>query len=108
MEGLLEPEEIESPLGQAEVRAIFPIGRGAIAGCYVQSGKIVRNRNLRVRRGGQVIHEGIVDSLKRIKEDAREVNAGFECGIGVAKFNEWHEGDIIEVYEMVMKRRTLS
>jgi translation initiation factor IF-2 len=108
MEGLLEPEEIESPLGQAEVRAIFPIGRGAIAGSYVQSGKIVRNRNLRVRRGGQVIHEGMVDSLKRIKEDAREVNAGFECGIGVSKFNEWHEGDIIEVYEMVMKRRTLN
>jgi translation initiation factor IF-2 len=108
MEGLLEPEEIESPLGQAEVRAIFSIGRGAVAGSYVQSGKIVRNRNLRVRRGGQVIYEGTVDSLKRIKEDAREVNAGFECGIGCAKFSDWQEGDIIEVYEMVMKRRTLN
>jgi translation initiation factor IF-2 len=108
MEGLLEPEEIESPLGQAEVRALFPIGRGVIAGSYVQSGKIVRNRNLRVRRGGKVIYEGVVDSLKRIKEDAREVNAGFECGIGTAKFNNWQEGDIIEVYEMVMKRRTLN
>ncbi|BFM38575.1 translation initiation factor IF-2 [Synechocystis sp. LKSZ1] len=108
MEGLLDPEEIESTLGQAEVRAVFPVGRGSVAGCYVQSGKIIRNRNLRVRRGGQVIYEGTIDSLKRMKEDAREVNAGYECGIGVSKFNEWKEGDIIEAYEMTMKRRTLS
>lgn len=108
MEGLLAPEEIESTLGQAEVRAVFPVGRGSVAGCYVQSGKIIRNRNLRVRRGGQVIYEGSIDSLKRMKEDAREVNAGYECGIGVSKFNEWKEGDIIEAYEMTMKRRTLS
>ncbi|OKH26629.1 translation initiation factor IF-2 [Hydrococcus rivularis NIES-593] len=108
MEGLLEPEEIESPLGQAEVRAVFPAGRGMVAGCYVQSGKIIRNRYLRVRRGGQVIHEGMVDSLKRFTEDAREVAAGYECGIGTAKFNDWKQGDIIEVYEKVMKRRTLS
>jgi len=108
MEGLLDPEEIESSLGQAEVRAIFPVGRGTVAGCYVQSGKIIRNRNLRLRRGGQVIYEGTIDSLKRMKEDAREVNAGYECGIGVNKFNDWKEGDIIEAYEMTMKRRTLS
>lgn len=108
MEGLLEPEESESPLGQAEVRALFPVGRGTVAGSYVQSGKIVRNRKLRVRREGEIIYEGTVDSLKRIKEDVREVNAGFECGIGCAKFNDWQEGDIIEVYEMVMKRRTLN
>jgi translation initiation factor IF-2 len=108
MEGLLEPEEIESPLGQAEVRAVFPSGRGMVAGCYVQSGKIIRNRYLRVRRGGQVIHEGMVDSLKRFTEDAREVASGYECGIGTAKFNDWKQGDIIEVYEKVMKRRTLS
>lgn len=108
MEGLLDPEEIESALGQAEVRAVFPVGRGSVAGCYVQSGKIIRNRNLRVRRGGQVIYEGTIDSLKRMKEDAREVNSGYECGIGVNKFNDWKEGDIIEAYEMTMKRRTLS
>jgi translation initiation factor IF-2 len=108
MEGLLDPEEIESTLGQAEVRAVFPVGRGSVAGCYVQSGKIIRNRNLRVRRGGQVVYEGSIDSLKRMKEDAREVNAGYECGIGVSKFHEWKEGDIIEAYEMTMKRRTLS
>ncbi|MGK7914843.1 MAG: translation initiation factor IF-2 [Prochloraceae cyanobacterium] len=108
MEGLLEPEEVEQPLGQAEVRAVFPVGRGAVAGCYVQSGKVMRNRFLRVRRNGEVIFTGIMDSLKRIKEDVREVSAGYECGIGCAKFNDWQEGDIIEAYEMVMKRRTLS
>ena len=108
MEGLLDPEEIESSLGTAEVRAVFPVGRGNIAGCYVQSGKIIRNRNLRVRRGDQVLFEGNIDSLKRIKEDAREVNAGYECGIGCSKFNDWKEGDIIEAYEMTMKRRTLA
>lgn len=108
MEGLLEPEEVEQALGTAEVRAVFTVGRGAVAGCYVQSGKIIRNRYLRVVRQGQVIHQGNIDSLKRIKEDVREVNAGYECGIGCAKFNDWQEGDIIEAYEMVMKRRTLS
>jgi translation initiation factor IF-2 len=108
MEGLLDPEEIESALGQAEVRAVFPVGRGAVAGCYVQSGKVVRNRCLRVRRGNAIVYEGIVDSLKRMKEDAREVNAGYECGIGVDKFNAWQEGDIIEAYEMSTKRRTLT
>jgi translation initiation factor IF-2 len=108
MEGLLDPEEVESALGQAEVRAVFPAGRGTVAGCYVLSGKVVRNRYLRVRRGGQVIHEGTVESLKRFAEDAREVASGYECGIGAGKFNDWKVGDIIEVYEKVMKRRTLS
>ena len=108
MEGLLEPEEVESSLGQVEVRAVFPVGRNSVAGCYVLSGRVVRNRNLRVNRDGKIIYEGTIDSLKRMKEDVREVNAGFECGIGVTKFNDWQEGDLIEVYEMVMKRRTLN
>jgi translation initiation factor IF-2 len=108
LEGLLEPELVEEPLGQAEVRAVFPVGRGAVAGCYIQSGKLLRNCKLRVRRGGKVIYEGVLDSLKRIKEDAREVNAGYECGVGVDKFNEWVMGDIIEAYQMVTKRRTLA
>ncbi|HEY9730002.1 MAG TPA: translation initiation factor IF-2 [Chroococcales cyanobacterium] len=108
MEGLLEPEMVEEPLGSVEVRAVFPVGRGAVAGCYVLSGKAVRNCNIRVRRGGQVLYEGNLDSLKRVKEDAREVNAGYECGIGVDKFNDWNVGDIIETYKMVSKRRTLS
>ncbi len=108
MEGLLEPEEVEEHLGMVEVRAVFPVGKGSVAGCYVLSGKVIRNRRMRVLRGDQVIHDGIMDSLKRMKEDVREVNAGYECGIGSDKFNDWQEGDRIEAYQMVMKRRTLS
>ncbi len=108
MEGLLEPEMIEEPLGQVEVRAVFPVGRGAVAGCYVLSGKIIRNCKIRVRRGTNLLHEGNLDSLKRMKEDAREVNAGYECGIGLDNFSAWVVGDIIEAYRMVSKRRTLS
>ena len=108
MEGLLEPEMVEEPLGQVEVRAVFPVGRGAVAGCYVLSGKAIRNCNARVRRGNNVIHEGILDSLKRMKEDTKEVNAGYECGIGMSSFHDWAEGDIIETYRMATKRRTLS
>ncbi|MEA5576913.1 translation initiation factor IF-2 [Anabaena sp. UHCC 0451] len=108
LEGLLEPELVEEPLGQTEVRAVFPVGRGAVAGCYVQSGKLLRNCKVRVRRGSKVIYEGVLDSLKRMKEDAREVNAGYECGINIDKFHDWAEGDIIEAYQMVTKRRTLT
>jgi translation initiation factor IF-2 len=108
LEGLLEPELVEEPLGQTEVRAVFPVGKGAVAGCYVLSGKMLRNCKVRVRRGGKVIYEGTLDSLKRMKEDVREVNAGYECGIGIDKFNDWAEGDIIEAFQMVTKRRTLT
>jgi translation initiation factor IF-2 len=108
MEGLLDPELVEEPLGQTEVRAVFPVGRGAVAGCYVQSGKLVRNCRVRVRRGGAVVFEGILDSLKRMKDDAKEVNFGYECGVGIDNFSEWKESDIIESYQLVTKRRTLS
>ena len=108
MEGLLDPEEVEESLGQIEVRAVFPVGRGAVAGCYVLSGKVVRNCKMRIRRNNKMIYDGTLDSLKRMKEDAREVNAGYECGIGCAKFADWQEGDIIEAYQMSLKRRTLS
>ncbi|MGB5899107.1 MAG: translation initiation factor IF-2 [Geitlerinemataceae cyanobacterium] len=108
MEGLLEPELVEEPLGQVEVRAVFPVGRGTVAGCYVLSGKIVRNSKVRVMRDGKMIHEGILDSLKRMKEDVKEVNTGYECGIGLDRFNEWKEGDLIAVYRMVTKRRVLT
>jgi translation initiation factor IF-2 len=108
LEGLLEPELVEEALGTVEIRAVFPVGRGAVAGCYIQSGKLLRNCKIRVRRGGKFIYEGALDSLKRMKEDVKEVNAGYECGVGVDKFNEWIEGDIIEAYQMVTKRRTLA
>ncbi|NES02472.1 MAG: translation initiation factor IF-2 [Okeania sp. SIO2F4] len=108
MEGLLDPELVEEPLGEVEVRAVFAINRGAVAGCYVLSGKVVRNCKVRVRRNGEVIHEGILDSLRRMKDDVKEVNAGYECGISFDRFNDWSEGDIIEGYQMVTKRRKLS
>ncbi len=108
MEGLLEPEEVEELLGQAEVRKVIPISRGTVAGSYVLSGKVQRNALVRVRRKGEVVYEGRLDSLKRFKDDVREVAAGFECGIGIEKFDAWQEGDIIEVYQMVTKRRTLA
>lgn len=108
MEGLLAPELVEEPLGQAQVRAVFPVGRGAVAGCYVQSGKLVRNCQIRVHRGNTVVYEGTLDSLRRVKEDVKEVNSGYECGIGVDNFSTWEEGDIIEAFRMVTKRRTLS
>ncbi|MEG4272258.1 MULTISPECIES: translation initiation factor IF-2 [unclassified Microcoleus] len=108
MEGLLEPELVEEPLGSVEVRAVFAIGRGAVAGCMVLSGKVIRNCKVRVRRGNNVVYEGVLDSLKRMKEDAKEVNAGFECGISLSGFSDWADGDIIEAYRMVTKRRTLS
>ena len=108
MEGLLDPEEIEEHLGQAEVRAVFSVGKNTVAGCYVQSGKVVRNRFIRVLRKGKEIYSGNLDSLRRVKDDVKEVASGFECGIGVNKFNNWEEGDVIEAYEMVFKRRTLS
>ncbi|HEY9639723.1 MAG TPA: translation initiation factor IF-2 [Coleofasciculaceae cyanobacterium] len=108
MEGLLEPEMVEEPLGQVEVRAVFPVGRGAVAGCYVLSGKIVRNCRVRVVRNKQVVHEGNLDSLKRMKDDAKEVNAGYECGIGLDNFKDWVEGDLVDAFRLVSKRRTLS
>ena len=108
MEGLLEPELVEQELGTAQVRAVFSVGRGKVAGCYIQSGKVVRNCKLRVHRDGQVIYQGHLDSLKRMKDDVKEVNAGYECGIGISRFNDWVVGDIIEAFQMVTKRRTLA
>ncbi|MEL6159190.1 MAG: translation initiation factor IF-2 [Cyanobacteria bacterium J06623_5] len=108
MEGLLEPEMVEEPLGQVEVRAVFPVRKGTVAGCYVLSGKVTRNCRVRVRRDGEVVYEGNLDSLKRMKDDAKEVNAGFECGIAVGGFNDWKEGDTIDAFKMVSQRRTLA
>jgi len=108
MEGLLEPDLIEESLGQAEVRATFSVGKGAIAGCYIQTGKLQRNCSLRVLRSNKVIFEGNLDSLKRSKDDVKEVNTGFECGVGCDKFSSWIEGDIIEAFKFVTKKRTLT
>ncbi len=108
MEGLLDPEMVEEPLGQIEVRAVFQAGRGNIAGCYMLSGKAIRNCHIRIKRGNELVFTGILDSLKRMKDDVKEVNTGFECGVRLDRFNDWKEGDIIETFQMVSKRRTLT
>jgi translation initiation factor IF-2 len=108
MEGLLEPDLVEESLGKAEVRATFAVGKGSIAGCYIQTGKLQRNCSLRVMRSDKVIFEGNLDSLKRSKDDVKEVNTGFECGVGCDKFSSWIEGDIIEAFKFVTQKRTLK
>ena len=108
MEGLLEPELVEEPLGWAEVRAVFSIGNGAVAGCYVTEGKLQRNCRLRVHRGSHVVYEGDLDSLRRIKDGVKEVSSGYECGVGVSRFTDWREGDRLEAFSMVMVKRTLN
>ncbi|MEM9903822.1 MAG: translation initiation factor IF-2 [Cyanobacteria bacterium P01_D01_bin.44] len=108
MEGLLEPELVEEDLGEVEVRAVFPVRRGTVAGCYVLSGKVTRNCQIRVMRSGEQVYQGNLDSLKRMKDDVKEVNSGFECGIGVNNFNAWQEGDRIMAFKMVSKRRSLT
>ena len=110
MEGLLEPEEKEVFIGVAEVLQVFKVSKasGAIAGCRVQKGKIVRNFQCRVLRDGKQVHAGKVESLKRFKDDAREVLEGFECGIGVSNFDEIAASDRIEVFEIQKKARKLE
>ncbi|MEI7592860.1 MAG: translation initiation factor IF-2 [Actinomycetes bacterium] len=98
--GLLQPEFEEIVTGDAEVREIFRVPRvGAIAGCYVLNGTITRNSKVRFLREGTIIWKGAVQSLRRFKEDVREVQAGFECGIGLTDFQDLKPGDIIETYE---------
>lgn len=101
MKGMLEPDYKEVVLGHAEVRAIFKASSiGTIAGSYVTDGKINRNSEVRIVRDGIVVHEGKLASLKRFKDDAKEVNTGFECGISIEKFNDIKEGDVIECFVM--------
>ena len=109
LEGLLEPEKVEEVTGIAHVLQQFKIPKlGIIAGSSVKSGKVVRNSMLRVKREDELIHEGVLTSLKRFKDDVNEVKEGFECGIGVQGFTDFIEGDIIEVYEIKEIKRTLS
>jgi translation initiation factor IF-2 len=101
MTGLLEPEYEEAVLGRAEVRATFRVPNiGTIAGCYVTDGRILRNALVRVLRDQVVIYEGKISSLKRFKDDVREVLEGYECGIGIERFNDVKEGDHLEAYHM--------
>ncbi len=109
MEGMLEPTLREKVVGRAEVRDIFSIpGVGSIAGCYINDGKVRRNASARLVRDHVVVHDGKISSLRRFKEDAREVSSGYECGIGLDNFNDVKAGDVIEVYEMEEVARRLS
>jgi translation initiation factor IF-2 len=109
MQGMLEPAEVESTLGQAEVRQLFRASRiGTIAGSYVTEGKVVRGGRVRVVRDGTVIYDTTIESLRRFNDDVREVTAGFECGIVLANFQDVHEGDVLETYETRQVERELS
>ena len=101
MKGMLDPKFKEVVVGHAEIRQTFKVsGVGTIAGAYVQDGKIVRACEVRIVRDGIVIHEGHLNSLKRFKDDVKEVAAGYECGMGIENYNDLKEGDIIESFVM--------
>ena len=101
MKGMLDPEFKEVVLGQVDIRETFKVpGVGTIGGAYVTDGKVVRNAEVRIVRDGIVIHEGKISSLKRFKDDAKEVQQGYECGIGIENYNDIKEGDVIECFQM--------
>lgn len=109
MSGLLSPEMVEEKLGKAEVRAVFHIQKvGTVAGCIVQDGKVVRNAQGRVFREGRLLHEGKITTLKRFKDDVREVTHGFECGLSVDGFKDIVVGDTIEVFNVKSVKRTID
>jgi len=102
MKGMLDPEYKEEVLGKAVVRDTFKVpGVGIIAGCYVNEGIVKRNAQIRLVRDGIVIHEGVISSLRRFKDDVREVAAGYECGLGIEKYNDVKPDDVIECFQMV-------
>jgi translation initiation factor IF-2 len=106
--GLLAPEKKENTLGLVEIRQVFKISKvGSIAGCYVLEGIVKRNALVRLLRDNTVIWSGELDSLKRFKDDVREVKEGFECGLSLRNYNDIQELDRLEVYEIVEVQRTL-
>jgi translation initiation factor IF-2 len=108
MTGMLAPEKKEQVLGMVQVRQVFKISKvGTIAGCYVQEGLVKRSAQVRILRDNVVIHTGEIDSLKRFKDDVREVKAGFECGMSIKNFNDLKENDQFEVFEVLEVARTL-
>ena len=109
LEGLLSPEIKEQIMGSVEVREIFKVSKvGTIAGCYVTDGKIDRNNPLRIIRDGVVIYDGEIGTLKRFKEDVKEVSSGYECGISIRNYNDLKVGDSFESYKMTEEKRTLD
>jgi len=108
MSGMLAPEKKETIIGLVEVRQVFRVPKiGAVAGCMVLDGTVKRSSQVRVLRNNVVIHTGELDSLKRFKDDVREVKQGFECGMSVKNFNDIIEGDQFEIFEVTEVARTL-
>jgi translation initiation factor IF-2 len=106
--GLLSPEKKENIIGQVEIRQVFQVPKvGAVAGCMVQSGMVKRGSRVRLLRDNVVLFDGELDSLKRFKDDVKEVKEGFECGLSLKNFNDVKEGDQLEIYEVVEVARTL-
>ncbi|MEK6634936.1 MAG: translation initiation factor IF-2 [Planctomycetota bacterium] len=109
MEGMLEPESKEVVLGQVEIRQVYNISKyGNVAGCYVKTGKITRNSSVRLIRNNIIIYDGKLESLKIVKDDVKEVRAGFECGLKIANYSDIKVGDIVEAYEIQKTARTLT
>jgi translation initiation factor IF-2 len=109
LSGMLAPEKRENVLGMVQIRQVFRISKvGAVAGCMVQSGVVKRGAMVRLLRDNVVIHTGELDSLKRFKDDAREVKEGFECGLSLKNYNDINEGDQLEVFEIQEVARTLQ
>ena len=109
LSGMLSPEKKESVLGLVEVRNVFKISKvGTVAGCFVLDGLVKRSSSVRLLRAGVVIHSGELDSLKRFKDDVREVKSGFECGLSLKNFNDLEVGDQLEAFEVVEVARTLA
>jgi translation initiation factor IF-2 len=109
MEGLLSARIEEQVTGSAEIRETFKISKvGTIAGCFVTDGTIKRNTKIRLIRNGVVVYTGELGSLKRFKDDVKEVNRGFECGLNIERFNDLKVGDVIEAFEEVAVKQTLE
>ena len=109
LEGMLTPDKVEHTLGSVEVRKVFKVSKvGNIAGCYVKSGKILRNSLVRLIRDSVVLYDGKISTLRIVKEDVKEVRAGYECGVKIAGFDDIKMGDIIEAYEIQHVARTLN
>ena len=108
MEGMLSPDIEEKIVCNIEIREIFKISKvGTIAGCYVLDGKMTRNTQLRVIRDGIVVYSGELETLKRFKDDVKEVSSGYECGLSIKNFNDIKVGDIIEGFEEVEIKKKL-
>ena len=109
MEGMLSPEMKEEVSGNVEIREVYKISKvGNIAGCMVMSGKIFRDSKIRIIREGIVVHDGVLSSLKRFKDDVKEVAKGYDCGLQLKNYNDVFEGDIIEAYKEIAVKKKLK